>query len=86
MACSLGNVYTMNKSFRSEHSSTSKHVSEFTHLEIEDIFIELEDLMSIGERYIKYLCQYIQDNCSSELKGFIPFIGKNLNWEINDKY
>ena len=35
LACSLGNVYTTNKSFRSEHSSTSKHVSEFTHLEIE---------------------------------------------------
>ena len=37
MACSLGNVYTTNKSFRSEHSSSSKHVSEFTHLEIEMI-------------------------------------------------
>ena len=34
LACSLGNVYTVNKSFRSEHSNTTKHVSEFTHLEI----------------------------------------------------
>ena len=78
ISCGLGAVYTTNKSFRSEHSSTSKHVSEFTHLEIEDIFIELEDLMSIGERYIKYLCQYIQDNCSSELKGLNSFISKGI--------
>ena len=78
ISCGLGAVYTTNKSFRSEHSSTSKHVSEFTHLEIEDIFIELEDLMNIGERYIKYLCQYIQDNCSSELNGLNSFISKGI--------
>jgi asparaginyl-tRNA synthetase len=34
LACSLGSVYTINKSFRSEHSSTNKHLSEFEHLEI----------------------------------------------------
>ena len=38
LACGLGNVYTTNKSFRSEHSNTTKHVSEFTHLEIEMVF------------------------------------------------
>ena len=43
MACSLGNVYTVNKSFRSEHSSTNKHVSEFTHLEIEIVNNTLTD-------------------------------------------
>ena len=31
ISCALGAVYTTNKSFRSEHSSTYKHVSEFTH-------------------------------------------------------
>ena len=36
LSCGLGPVYTTNKSFRSEHSSTNKHLSEFTHLEIEN--------------------------------------------------
>ena len=78
LACSLGAVYTTNKSFRSEHSSTSKHVSEFTHLEIEDIFITFEDLVSIGERYIKFMCGYIQENCELELKALNSFVSKGI--------
>lgn len=78
LSCALGAVYTTNKSFRSEHSSTSKHVSEFTHLEIEDIFISIEDLMSIGERYIKFLCGYLQENCSAELNGLNGFVSKGI--------
>ena len=49
LACSMGNIYTMNKSFRSEHSSTNKHASEFTHLEIEMVDIDNRDLMNIGK-------------------------------------
>ena len=82
ISCGLGAVYTTNKSFRSEHSSTSKHVSEFTHLEIEDIFIELESLMNVGERYIKYICQYIQDNCNLEIEGLNGFISKGIKERI----
>jgi len=59
LACSMGNVYTMNKSFRSEHSNTNKHISEFTHLEIEMINIELDDLMNISEKMIKYVINKI---------------------------
>ena len=78
LSCALGAVYTTNKSFRSEHSSTSKHVSEFTHLEIEDIFISMEDLMDIGERYIKFLCEYLQKNCEDELNGLNSFVSKGI--------
>jgi len=46
LACSLGNVYTTNKSFRSEHSLTNKHMSEFTHLEIEAILCNNNYLMT----------------------------------------
>jgi asparaginyl-tRNA synthetase len=49
----------MNKSFRSEHSNTNKHISEFTHLEIEMINIELDDLMNISEKMIKYVINKI---------------------------
>lgn len=78
ISCALGAVYTTNKSFRSEHSSTYKHVSEFTHLEIEDIFIDLNDLMNIGERYIKYLANYLLETCSNELEGLNKFISKGI--------
>jgi asparaginyl-tRNA synthetase len=78
ISCALGSVYTTNKSFRSEHSSTYKHVSEFTHLEIEDIFIELNDLMNIGERYIKYLANYLLETCSGELECLNKFTSKGI--------
>ena len=78
LACSLGSVYTTNKSFRSEHSSTNKHLSEFEHLEIEDIFITLDDLMQHGEDYIKYIGQYLLDNCEEDINNLGKFVSKGL--------
>ena len=70
LACSLGNVYTTNKSFRSEHSSTSKHVSEFTHLEIEMVNNSLDDLMDISEDMIKYSIQQIMERNMEDIENF----------------
>ncbi len=78
LACSLGSVYTTNKSFRSEHSSTNKHLSEFEHLEIEDVFINLNELMQIGEDYIKYVGQYLLDNCDQDINNLGKFVSKGL--------
>ena len=83
LSCGLGPVYTTNKSFRSEHSSTNKHVSEFTHLEIENTFIDMEYLMNIGEKYIKFLANYLVDNCTSDLENLNKFISKGLIERIN---
>ena len=78
MACSLGNVYTVNKSFRSEHSLTSKHVSEFTHLEIEIINNTLDDLMNVGEEMIKYsICEIFKRN-NDDIENLNKFISKDI--------
>ena len=78
LSCALGPVYTTNKSFRSEHSSTNKHVSEFAHLEIEDAFIDFDYLMLIGEGYIKYLTKHILNNCYDDLENLNKFISKGI--------
>ncbi len=78
LACSLGSVYTTNKSFRSEHSSTNKHLSEFEHLEIEDVFITLDELMQVGEDYIKYVGQFLLDNCEEDINNLGKFVSKGL--------
>tara|TARA_B100000161_G_C33545999_1_gene413064 strand:- start:513 stop:1877 length:1365 start_codon:yes stop_codon:yes gene_type:complete len=83
LSCALGAVYTTNKSFRSEHSSTNKHVSEFTHLEIEHIFIDMEYLMNIGERYIKYLAKYILENCLQDVENLNKFASRGILDRIN---
>lgn len=69
LACALGNVYTTNKSFRSEHSLTSKHVSEFTHLEIEQCFTDFKELMDIGEEYIKFVINHVLQNGIKDLNN-----------------
>lgn len=78
MACSLGNCYTMNKSFRSEHSSTSKHVSEFTHLEIEMVNNTLDDLMDISEEMIQYVIKDLKLKNGDDIENLNKFISKGL--------
>lgn len=82
MACSLGNCYTMNKSFRAEHSNTRKHLSEFTHLEIEMIQNSMEDLMKIGEDYIKYIIRQLLDNNGDEIENLNAFVSKGLTEKL----
>jgi asparaginyl-tRNA synthetase len=82
IACSMGSVYTTNKSFRSEHSNTHKHLSEFEHLEIEDTFNTLEDLMELGEDYIKYVSKYLLTNCPDDIDNLGNFISKGLRQRI----
>lgn len=84
IACALGSVYTTNKSFRSEHSSTNKHLSEFTHLEIETCFIDLNNLMDIGENYIKYVANYLLTEMKDDLENLNKFVSKGLIDRIND--
>ncbi len=83
LACSLGNVYTMNKSFRSEHSCTTKHLSEFTHLEIEIINNNLDDLMNIAEEMIKYSIEQIFKTCESDIDNLDNFISKGIKDKLN---
>ena len=82
ISCALGSVYTTNKSFRSEHSSTNKHLSEFTHLEIESCFLTLDDLMTVGEEYIKYVGNYILTNNIEDVDNLGKFVSKGLKERI----
>ena len=83
LACSMGNVYTMNKSFRSEHSSTNKHASEFTHLEIEMIDVENKDLMNIGKEYIQYIITKVVEKNSDDIKELNKFVCKGLKERVD---
>lgn len=78
LACGLGNVYTTNKSFRSEHSNTTKHVSEFTHLEIEMIFNTFEELMKNGIDLVKFCIQKVLSECKDDLENLNNFISKGI--------
>ncbi|XP_042424771.1 asparagine--tRNA ligase, cytoplasmic 1-like [Zingiber officinale] len=70
-ACALGNVYTFGPTFRAEHSHTSRHLAEFWMVEPEIAFANLEDDMNYAENYVKFLCQWLLDNCLDDMEFMV---------------
>jgi asparaginyl-tRNA synthetase len=67
-ALALGQVYTFGPTFRAENSNTSRHLAEFWMIEPEVAFNDLKDNMDLTEDFLKYICSYILQNCSEDLK------------------
>ena len=66
-ALALGKVFTFGPTFRAENSNTTRHLSEFWMIEPEVAFNDLNDNMDLAEDFLKYLCQYILDNCAEDV-------------------
>jgi len=66
IAMGTGAVYTCQKSFRAEKSDTIKHLAEFLHVEFEQYFITLDDLLDQAERFVKYLIRTVLDRCPAQ--------------------
>lgn len=67
MIYGFGDVFTMQKSFRAEHSDTPTHLSEFLHLERETAFITFTELMDGAEDFVKATLDYMLVKCASQL-------------------
>lgn len=65
---SLEKVYTCAPSFRAEKSRTIRHLCEYWHVEPEWAFADMDDVMSVEEDLISYVCQTIVNQCSQELE------------------
>lgn len=66
IAAGMRNVYTMNKSFRAEKSSTCKHVSEFMHVEAELSFIDMDELINFTEKFVGHCIQHMLSVCGDD--------------------
>ncbi len=66
-ALGLGQVYTFGPTFRAENSNTSRHLAEFWMIEPEVAFCDLDGNMDLAEDFIKYVIQYILENCEDDL-------------------
>jgi asparaginyl-tRNA synthetase len=69
-ACALSDVYTFGPTFRAENSNTTRHLAEFWMIEPEMCFAGLAEDMCLAEDFLKYITQYVIDNCPSDMDFF----------------
>jgi asparaginyl-tRNA synthetase len=67
-AMALGKVYTFGPTFRAEKSKTRRHLTEFWMLEPEAAYVELEEIMQLGEELVSAIVQSVLKNKSRELE------------------
>ena len=71
-------TYTFGPTFRAENSNTKTHANEFWMIEPEIAFCDLEKDMDIMESMLKYVVNYVLENCPEEMKFFDSFVEKGL--------
>lgn len=77
-------IYTFGPTFRAEKSITQRHAAEFWMIEPEIAFADLEDDMELAEAMIKYVINYVLENCSQEIEFFNKFIDNTLLDKLNN--
>ncbi|MCV6631654.1 MAG: asparagine--tRNA ligase [Flavobacteriaceae bacterium] len=80
-AMALGKVYTFGPTFRAENSNTSRHLAEFWMIEPEVAFNDLDANMDLAEDFIKYVLDYVLENCQEDLQ----FLDQRLEKEEQSK-
>jgi asparaginyl-tRNA synthetase len=65
---SLGKIYNMGPTFRSEKSKTSRHLAEFWMAEMEGAWMKLEDAVQVGKDEIRFIVQQVLKHNQKELK------------------
>ncbi|MBE7073777.1 MAG: asparagine--tRNA ligase [Clostridiales bacterium] len=83
-AFAFGKIYTFGPSFRAENSNTTRHVNEFWHLEPEVCFMNLDELMTLEEKMMKYIISNIIQKCPDEMQFFNNFVDKGLLDRLNN--
>ncbi|XP_071705548.1 asparagine--tRNA ligase, cytoplasmic 1-like [Rutidosis leptorrhynchoides] len=76
-ACALSSVYTFGPTFRAENSHTSRHLAEFWMVEPEIAFADIEDDMKCAEAYVRFMCQWLLDNCYDDMEFMVEKFDKN---------
>jgi len=64
---SLEKVYCVAPSFRAEKSRTIRHLTEYWHVEPEQAFADVDDMMRLEEDLVSYVCQKTAQRCKKEL-------------------
>ena len=74
----FGKTYTFGPTFRAENSNTSRHAAEFWMMEPEICFCDINGLMDNEEEMIKYVINYVMQQCSDEIAFLNKFVDTTL--------
>jgi len=77
-AMAFKKIYTFGPTFRTENSNTKTHANEFWMIEPEIAFCDLNGLMDVEEEMLKYVVNYVLDNCNEEINFCDKFVENGL--------
>ncbi|HUH99847.1 MAG TPA: aspartate--tRNA(Asn) ligase [Nitrososphaerales archaeon] len=60
-------VYEIGPAFRAEESRTQRHLSEITSIDIEEAFVDYNDVMDTLEALIRHVISSVRETCSKDL-------------------
>ena len=66
----LSKVYTFGPTFRAENSNTSRHLAEFWMVEPELAFGTLQDICTISQQFLHFICKTILNEYADDLAFF----------------
>ncbi len=81
-AMAFKKIYTFGPTFRTENSNTKTHANEFWMIEPEIAFCDLNGLMDIEEDMLKYVVNYVLENCDDEINFCDEFVEKGLKEKL----
>src|SRR3972149_6782076 len=67
LVMSLEKVFEVGPFFRAEESHTRRHLSEFVSVDIEQAFVNAEDVMALLEQVIHQVTTNVREKCAKEL-------------------
>jgi len=81
-ALAFSDIYTFGPTFRAENSNTPRHAAEFWMIEPEMAFADLMADAALAEDFLRFLCRFVLEECSSDMAFFDAHIEKGIIQKI----
>ncbi len=77
-ASAYTDVYTFGPTFRAENSNTPRHASEFWMIEPDIAFADLDDLLALGQDFIREVTNSVHNRCAEDMAFFDQWVEKGV--------